>query len=137
MKKIVRLTESDLVKLIKKVISEQNSNNEDIPTATETLEACSKFGFGVLPDFAKTGFQGTSDCLNIYHVFGLNSDKLREYDPDALNTNLEDKLRTFIDKSIVKRCSKELNDVDMSKANKYVDCLIKSFGSSFADDEVG
>lgn len=136
MKKIVRLTESDLVKLIKKVISEQNSENENLPTDTETLEACSKSGFGVLPNFAKTGFQGTSDCLNIYHVLGRNSVQLRDYDPDSLNANLEDKLRTFIDKSIIKRCSKEVN-VDISKANKYVDCLIKSFGSPYDDVELG
>ena len=135
MKKIVRLTESDLVKLIKKVISEQNSENKDIPTDTETLEACSKYGFGAIPDFAKTGFQGTSDCLNIYHVLGRNSIQLRDNDPDPLNVNLEDKLRTFIDKSIIKRCSKDIN-VDISKANKYVDCLIKSFGSPYADDDV-
>jgi len=136
MKKIVRISESDLIRLLKKVISEQNTENENTPTDSETLESCSRYGFGTIPDFAKNGFQGTSDCLNIYHVLGRNSVQLRDNEPDPLNANLEQKLQSFIDKSIIKRCSKEMN-VDISKANKYVDCLIKSFGSPFADDEIG
>jgi len=133
MKKIVRLTESELVKLMKKIILEQDQEGENLPTDAETLESCSRYGFGTIPDFAKNGFQGTSDCLNIYHVLGRNSVQLRDYDPDPLNANLEQKLQSFIDKSIIKRCSKEMN-VDISKANKYVDCLIRSFGSPFDDD---
>jgi hypothetical protein len=135
MKKIVRISESDLIRLLKKVISEQNPEDKNLPTDTETLESCSRYGFGTIPDFAKNGFQGTSDCLNIYHVLGRNSVQLRDYDPDPLNANLEQTLQSFIDKSIIKRCSKEMN-VDISKANKYVDCLIKSFGSPYASDEM-
>ena len=135
MKKIVRISESDLITLLKKVISEQNTENENTPTDSETLESCSRYGFGTIPDFAKNGFQGTSDCLNIYHILGRTSVQLRDNEPDPLNANLEQKLLNFIDKSIIKRCTKEIN-VDISKTNKYVDCLIKSFGSPYADDEI-
>lgn len=56
MKKIVRLTESDLIKLVKKVITEQQKTvadislcfKENVKMDLNSLPACSKIGYNVI-----------------------------------------------------------------------------------------
>jgi hypothetical protein len=84
MKKIIRLSESDLTRIVKRVINEDNDNGNDMKIEIDLSEL------------------GIDDMLNTAMGAGLTEDQVKEYITKSINTIVYDMLgdEYYIDEMI-------------------------------------
>jgi len=96
MKKIIRLSESDLTRIIKRAINEENDNGNDMKIEIDLSEL------------------GIDDMLNAAMGAGLTKNQVKEYLTESINTIVYDMLgdKYYIDEMIEVMSESDDDDED-------------------------